>query len=196
MRPSADSVARLESEYHAQVDSARRRFTEADVAFMTGMISHHGQALVMAALIPDRTQTQSIRTLGARIINAQRDEISLMQQWLRERGLPAPTPDPTGGMASMPGMANMPGMDHGMLMPGMLTPAQLDQLRQARGPAFDRMFITFMIQHHTGAITMVDSLINTPGSAQEETVFRLASGVRVDQTTEINRMKLMLQALQ
>jgi len=161
---------------------------------MTGMISHHAQALVMSALIPDRTATGSIRTLGARITNAQRDEIALMQQWLRERNLPVPQIDSTGAVA-MPHMAGMAGMDHNMMMPGMLTTEQMQQLRQARGPAFDRMFLTFMIQHHSGAITMVDALFATPGSAQEETVFRLANGVRVDQDTEINRMRLMLQTL-
>lgn len=193
LRPSADSVARLDAAYRAQTDPARSQFTAGDVAFMTGMISHHAQALVMSALIPDRTTSASIRTLGARIINAQRDEIALMQQWLRERGQPVPQPDRSGAMPMMP---DMPGMNHGnMLMPGMLTPAQLEQLRQARGPAFDRLFLTFMIQHHTGAITMVDALFDSAGSAQEETVFKLASGVRVDQTTEINRMNLMIQAL-
>lgn len=190
-RLSADSVATLESQYRARMDSTRRRFTDGDVAFMTGMISHHAQALVMSALVPDRTTTPAMRTLAGRIINAQRDEIALMQQWLRERNLPVPQPDAAG---NMPMMHDMPGMNHG-LMPGMLTPEQLQQLRAANGVAFDRLFLTFMIQHHNGAVVMVDSLIGTPGSAQEETVFRLMSGVRVDQTTEIDRMRLMLQAL-
>ena len=189
LRPSPDSIARLEAAYRTHTDSARRRFTDADVAFMTGMISHHSQALVMAVLIPDRTTNPAIRTLGGRIINAQRDEIGLMQQWLRIRGLPVPRPDSAGAMAH-----DMHGAHHG-LMPGMLTPEQLQQLGQARAAAFDRLFLTLMIQHHNGAVTMVDSLISSPGSAQEETVFRLASGVRVDQVTEIDRMRLMLQAL-
>lgn len=192
VRLSADSVARLEASYRAQADSARVHFTANDIAFMTGMISHHAQALVMSALIPDRSTNGAIRTLGARIINAQRDEIALMQQWLRERHQMVPQPDSSG---TMPMMHDMPGMDHNTLMPGMLTPPQLEQLRQARGSAFDRLFLTFMIQHHNGAVTMVDALIASPGSAQDETVFKLASGVRVDQTTEINRMQLMLQAL-
>ena len=181
LRPSPDSISRLEAAYRTQTDSARRLFTDGDVAFMTGMISHHNQALTMSALITDRTTNAAIRTLGARIINAQRDEIALMQQWLRERGLPVPQP--------------MAGMDHGAMMPGMLTPEQLQQLGATRGAAFDRLFLTFMIQHHSGAISMVDHLVSTTGSAQDETVFRLANGVRVDQDTEINRMRLMLQAL-
>ena len=188
----ADSAARLEAQYRLHADSALHRFTQADVAFMSGMISHHAQALVMARLIPSRTQSTSIRTLGARIINAQRDEIRLMQQWLRERGQPVPEPDSLGTMAGMPGMEHM-GHD---LMPGMLTPEQMQQLRQTSGTAFDRLFLNDMIQHHNGAVSMVQTLFDAAGgSAQDETVFKLASGVQVDQTTEINRMRLMLQAL-
>jgi uncharacterized protein (DUF305 family) len=191
-RMSADSAARLEAQYRMHTDSALHRFTAADVAFMTGMISHHAQALVMARLIPSRTQTPAIRTLGARIINAQRDEIRLMQQWLRERGQPVPEPDSLGTMTGMPGMEHM-GHD---MMPGMLTPEQMQQLRQSTGPAFDRLFLNDMIQHHTGAVTMVQTLFDAGGGAAlDETVFKLASGVQVDQTTEINRMRLMLQSM-
>lgn len=191
---AADSAARLEARYRVHADSATRNFTAADVAFMTGMISHHGQALVMAAMIPERTTSSAMRTLGGRITNAQRDEIALMQQWLRERNLPVPQPDSAGGMAMMPGMDHGMMMNHAM-MPGMLTPQQLQELRAASGAAFDRLFLVDMIQHHSGAITMVDTLFNTDGAAQDETVFKLASGVRVDQVTEIERMRLMLQAL-
>jgi uncharacterized protein (DUF305 family) len=189
-----DSAAQLEARYRVHADSAIRNFTAADVAFMTGMISHHGQALVMAAMIPSRTTSSAMRTLGGRITNAQRDEIALMQQWLRQRNQPVPTPDSAGGMAMMPGMDHGMMMNHAM-MPGMLTPQQLQDLRAATGTAFDRLFLVDMIQHHTGAVTMVDSLFNANGAAQDETVFKLASGVRVDQTTEIERMRLMLQAL-
>jgi uncharacterized protein (DUF305 family) len=188
----ADSIARLEASYRARMDSARRNYTSADVDFMSGMIHHHGQALVMAALIPERTATAAMRTLGGRIINAQRDEIALMQQWLRERSLPVPQPDSSGSMALMPGLSHD---THHALMPGMLTPGQLEELRRARGTDFDRLFLLFMIQHHHGAVTMVDALFNTDGAALDETVFKLASGVRVDQVTEIDRMHLMLRAL-
>ena len=194
-RLPADSIARLEASYRARTDSARRNYTIADVDFMSGMIHHHGQALVMAALIPERTATPAMRTLGGRIINAQRDEIALMQQWLRERGLPVPQPDSSGGMAMMPGMSGMSHATHHAMMPGMLTPDQLEQLRRARGTEFDRLFLLFMIQHHNGAVTMVDALFNTDGAALDETVFKLASGVRVDQVTEIDRMQLMIQRL-
>ena len=187
-RITSDSARHLEAEFNAHRDSLLHVYTQADVDFMSGMIHHHAQALAMAALIPSRTQSSSIRTLGGRITNAQRDEIALMQAWLRERHLPIPEPDPRGG--TMPGMP-----DHHMLMPGMLTPEQMDQLAAASGTQFDRLFLTFMIQHHTGAVTMVDALFNADGAAQDETVFKLASGVQVDQRTEINRMNLMLQAL-
>lgn len=187
-RIPADSVARLTAMYNAHQDSVLHAFTRADVDFMTGMIAHHAQAIAMAHLIPDRTQNSEIHTLGGRIINAQRDEIALMQQWLRERGLPVPEADPRG--MSMPGMP-----EHHMLMPGMLTPEQMDQLTAAHGTTFDRLFLTDMIQHHSGAISMVDTLFATDGAAQDETVFKLSSGVQVDQRTEINRMRLMLEAL-
>jgi uncharacterized protein (DUF305 family) len=117
----------------------------------------------------------------------QQDEIALMQRWLRARGQPVPDPASPHAM--------MPGMDHTMMMPGMLTAEQLAQLDQARGPDFDRLFLTFMIQHHMGAITMVNALFETQGATQDETSFRLASDVYADQTTEIARMQKMLAAL-
>jgi uncharacterized protein (DUF305 family) len=89
----------------------------------------------------------------------------------------------------------MPGMDHPMLMPGMLTPEQMSQLNRARGPEFDRLFLTYMIQHHQGAITMVEQLMGSYGAAQDDAVFKFASDVNADQTTEIDRMGLMLGAM-
>jgi uncharacterized protein (DUF305 family) len=80
-------------------------------------------------------------------------------------------------------------------MPGMLTGEQLRQLDQARGEEFDRLFLTFMIQHHRGAVAMVKALFGSYGAAQDETVFKFASDVNVDQTTEIARMEQMLAAL-
>jgi uncharacterized protein (DUF305 family) len=86
-------------------------------------------------------------------------------------------------------------MDHAKLMPGMLTAAQLAQLDAARGPEFDRLFLTFMIQHHEGAIIMVEQLFGAAGAAQDDNVFKFASDVHVDQITEIDRMTLMLAEL-
>jgi uncharacterized protein (DUF305 family) len=184
----------------ARADSVRRPYTAADVAFMTGMIAHHAQAVVMARWAPTHGASDDVRTLCARIINAQQDEIRIMQQWLSDRRQPVPHPNfdaiaahaDTGmAMASMSGMPAA-GAHHETLMPGMLTPAQLDTLDHARGPDFDRTFLRGMIQHHRGAIEMVKTLFGTPGAGQDELTFKLASDINVDQTTEIARMQKML----
>ena len=133
----------------ARADSARHPYTEADIRFMSGMISHHAQAIVMARWAPTHEASPAIRRLADRIINAQQDEINSMQRWLADRQLPVPEARPTG-MKMM-----MNGVEHDMLMPGMLTEAQMKQLDQVRGPEFDRLFLTFMIQHHRGAVSMV-----------------------------------------
>ncbi|HEX7941236.1 MAG TPA: DUF305 domain-containing protein [Gemmatimonadaceae bacterium] len=156
---------------------------------MSSMIGHHAQAIVMAGWAPSHGASASVRTLAARIINAQQDEILTMQQWLRDRRQPVPEASPKG-MKMM-----MNGAEHEMLMPGMLTDAQMKELDQARGPAFDRLFLTFMIQHHRGAVSMVKDLFGSYGAAQDETVFKFASDVNVDQSTEIVRMQKMLLAL-
>lgn len=187
--PSADSIAALEALYRARIDSSRMRYTEADVRFMTGMIGHHAQAVVMSRLAPTRGAGQSIQILAARIINAQRDEIALMQRWLRDRDQPAPEVhyDETSFMVH--------GADHTMHAPGMLTPEQMQELARARGREFDRLFLTYMIQHHSGAVSMVRELFATDGAGQDEDVFRFASDVQVDQITEVERMEQMLEAL-
>ena len=162
------------------------KVTEADIRFMSGMIGHHAQALVMAKMAPTHGASPTIQTLCARIINAQRDEIALMQQWLRDHKQPAPTPEDALKM-----MDEMPAM----MMPGMLSPTQMQQLDAARGEDFDILFLKYMIQHHTGATSMVKDLFATEGAAQDDTVFKLASDVNVDQTTEIARMQRMLYEL-
>jgi uncharacterized protein (DUF305 family) len=192
----------LEALYRARLDSAQRRFTPADVAFVTGMIGHHAQALLMARWAAPNDASPSVRTLAARITNAQQDEIALMQAWLRDRGQPVPMvlltdSTVTTAVAGAPhvGHAGHRGhADHAM-MPGMLTTAQLATLRAARGRAFDRHFLSLMIAHHSGAVTMVDDLFRTDGAGQDEAVFKLASDIQVDQRTEIARMELMLKAL-
>ncbi len=185
--PATARTAELEAIYRARTDSARMRFSPADVHFFTGMIGHHAQALVMAALIPTHGASPALRTLGARITNAQQDEIALMQRWLRNRNQPVPTYEIAGITLTIHGA------DHAMHMPGMLTQAQLEQLDQARGQEFDRLFLSYMIQHHQGAVTMVDDLFQTDGAAQGDMVFKLASDIQVDQRTEIARMKQMLE---
>jgi uncharacterized protein (DUF305 family) len=161
-------------------------WTPADAHFMTAMIGHHAQAITLSRLAPTHGASPQVRILAERIINAQQDEIATMQRWLRDRGQPVPDP----AAADHP-MA-MPGMEHEMLMPGMLTGAQLAQLDAARGADFDRLFLTFMIQHHGGAVSMVRDLFGSWGAGQDEAVFKFASDVNVDQTTEIARMQRML----
>ena len=172
----------------ARADSVRLGWVAGDANFMTGMISHHAQAIAMSRWAPSHG-TPVVRTLAARIINAQSDEIILMQQWLSDRLQPIPEPNPRGMTM------NMNGMQHEMLMPGMLSEAQMQQLDRARGVEFDRLFLTFMIQHHKGAVAMVKELFNTYGAGQNEVVFKLASDVNVDQITEIARMERMLGSM-
>lgn len=188
-RSSEPDLQDLERLYHARLAAERENVSPADVDFMTGMISHHAQALVMSRLAPDNGASPAILTLTARIINAQTDEIALMQRWLRERDRPVPEVNPDGTMP----MAHAMGHHH--LMPGMLTDAQLAELAAARGPVYDRLFLTYMIQHHEGAVGMVHDLFAIDGAAQDDAVFKIASDIQVDQITEINRMRRMLDAL-
>jgi len=183
VRTSPDAIDR------ARADSVRHPYTDADIHFMTGMISHHAQAITMARWAPTHGASPSVQTLAGRIINAQQDEIHLMQQWLADRRLPVPEPDPKGMKMVMNGM------EHTMLMPGMLTTEQMQHLDAARGPGFDRTFLTGMIQHHRGAVTMVQELFGSYGAGQDETVFKFASDVNVDQNTEIARMERMLTSM-
>jgi uncharacterized protein (DUF305 family) len=184
--PATGSAAELAAKSQANADRNRLPATQADIDFMSHMINHHAQAIVMSRLAPTHGANPAVQRLAERIINAQQDEIATMQAWLKDRGQPVPEPTP-GPMKMM-----MNGMEHAMLMPGMLTEQQMTQLAAARGPDFDQLFLTDMIQHHTGATSMVKSLFNTDGAAQDEVVFKFASDVNVDQTTEIARMNLML----
>lgn len=183
VRTTASAIAK------ARADSVRRPYTRADIDFVSGMIHHHAQAILMSKMAPTHGAASSILTLTARIINAQQDEIRIMQQWLVDRGQPVPEPNPYG----MP--MDMGGMNHEMLMPGMLTRAQLAQLDSARGPLFDLYFLKGMVQHHAGAVGMVKTLFASPGGGQDETIFKVASDINVDQSTEIARMNRMLLAI-
>jgi uncharacterized protein (DUF305 family) len=155
---------------------------------MSGMIPHHAQAVLIAGWAPSHGARLDVRTLCERIVVAQRDEIALMQTWLRDNGKPAPPANATRMKMTMNGV------EHDMLMPGMLNDEELKRLDAARGPDFDRLFLQAMIRHHEGAIQMVDELFASYGAAQDETVFRFASDVYADQTTEIARMEKMLTA--
>ena len=172
-------------------------YTQADVHFMQSMIGHHAQALEMVALIPSRTSREDIRALGKRIEVSQKDEIALMQQWLRDRHQEIPSigmshvQDAGEHSMNMPGMA----MSH-TLMPGMLTPQQMTDLANAKAAEFDILFLKGMIQHHEGALAMVAQLLGTTGSGQEPEVFRFAAEVDADQRAEIARMNALLNSLQ
>ena len=170
----------------AKVDG-RTAFVQADVAFMTGMIAHHAQAVLIAGWAPTHGASKSLQALCERIVVGQRDEILTMQTWLKDHNQPVPQPDAE--------MGNMPGMDESGLMPGMLTYEDLHALDQARGSDFDRLFLKDMIKHHNGAITMVNTLFGTPGGGEEERMYKMASDIYADQTTEIDRMTKMLNAI-
>jgi uncharacterized protein (DUF305 family) len=166
----------------------------ADVQFMQGMIMHHAQAVEMTALIESHTENKDLRLLGARISRSQSDEIKFMKRWLVSHGQPI--------SEAMPDMhhMNMPGMDHTKmahepmaLMPGMLTPEQMEALRKAKGAEFDHLFLTGMIQHHGGALTMVKDLFDTAGAGQDAELFNFATDVDSGQRAEIRIMQNMLE---
>jgi uncharacterized protein (DUF305 family) len=170
----------------APADSARSRYTAADVAFMQGMIAHHAQAVEMAALVAARSAREDMHLLAQRIDVSQRDEIATMQRWLRSRHQEAPGLDATHEHHNPAG--------HPMLMPGMLTPEEMAALAAASGPGFEQLFLQGMIKHHEGALKMVADLLASRGAAQEPQIFGFASDVDADQRAEIARMRAMLDA--
>jgi uncharacterized protein (DUF305 family) len=162
--------------------------SQADIAFMQGMIMHHGQAVAMTDLIASHTENAEIRSLGARIGLSQSDEIRFMKRWLKTRGAPL--------SMAMPGMPLMDRNGKPMAsMPGMLTSAQMEALGQARGTTFDRLFLTGMIQHHNGALVMVKQLFDTPGSGQDADLFNFATDADNTQRAEITIMNRMLEEM-
>lgn len=158
------------------------RYNEADVRFVTGMIGHHAQALEMVALVPGRATRADVKMMAERIEVSQRDEIAMMERWLRARGEAVPAAD--SGHAHHGG-----GHAH---MPGMLTAEEMRSLAAASGAEFDRLFLELMIRHHEGALAMVAELFGTRGGGQESEVFHIASEVDADQRMEIDRMRTML----
>tara|TARA_B100000809_G_scaffold40167_2_gene35134 strand:- start:14453 stop:14986 length:534 start_codon:yes stop_codon:yes gene_type:complete len=168
----------------AELDAIRGlEYSEADVRFMRGMIPHHGQALDMTAMVPARATTDGFSGLALRMQISQRDEIRLMERWLAEREEKIPATN-AHRMMMAGDMA---------LMPGMLNAGQMEQLTSATGREFERLFLEFMIMHHEGALTMVQTLFNSSGAGQESLIFKFASDVDADQTIEILRMRRMLE---
>lgn len=173
-----------------------------DVEFMQGMIMHHAQAVEMTALIESRTQNKELRLLGARISKSQSDEIDFMKRWLESRGKSTSMQMPKMSGMKMAGM-NMPDMKMGamdkpsqpMLMPGMLTPKQMEELKNSKGAEFDRLFLAGMIQHHDGALIMVEDLFNTAGAGQDAELFTFATDVDSGQRAEIKIMETMLSKI-
>jgi uncharacterized protein (DUF305 family) len=160
--------------------------SQADVEFMQGMIMHHAQAVEMTALIPSHTENKNLRSLGGRISSSQADEIKFMKRWLAARGEPV--------SMAMPGMPDMDRSGHPMaLMPGMLTPGQMEALRKAKGAEFDHLFLTGMIQHHNGALIMVKDLFDTAGAGQDADLFNFATDADNTQRAEIRIMQTMLE---
>jgi len=173
----------------ANTKAALPPVSPADVAFMQGMIMHHQQAVEMTAWIPSHTENKELQTLGARISRSQSEEIHFMRIWLAERGQ----------TVSMPMDHDMAGMDmphaHTMMMPGMLTPEQMEALNKARGAEFDRLFLSGMIQHHEGALTMVKELFEHAGAGQDAEIFDFTSDVDNGQRAEIKIMQGMLEKM-
>jgi len=165
----------------------KQPYSDADIAFMTGMIPHHAQAIIMAGWAPTHGARADVAILCGRILVGQGDEIKSMQQWLGDRSLPVP--DAKSTRMKM----KMNGMEHDMLMPGMLTDEEMAALDKARGPEFDRLFLEGMIRHHQGAIDMVTDLFKSYGAAQDDIIYKFASDVFSDQSIEIGVMHKMLE---
>lgn len=161
-----------------------------DVEFMQGMIHHHSQAVEMTALIDERTANKEVRLLGARISQSQTDEMNFMKRWLEVRNEPT-----SHQMTGMSDTGNMDVSDHkhNMLMPGMLSPKQIDALKKANGAEFDKLFLEGMIQHHKGALVMVKELFDTAGAGQNAELFNFATDVDSGQRVEINIMQTLLR---
>ena len=179
VQPGAPGEASRVIDARTAADLSKIRHTPADVQFMQGMIGHHAQALEMAALLPSRTSREEMKLLARRIEVSQADEIRMMQAWLQARGEQIPD-------------AHAHHARGAPLMPGMLTPDAMSRLAEAKGGAFDRLFLELMIKHHDGALVMVKELFSKPGAGQESDIYAFASDVDADQRMEIDRMGAML----
>ncbi len=179
------------------VELSRTTFIAADAAFMQHMIVHHAQAVEMVELLKTRSRNPTVQLVGRRIALSQEAEMALMRDWLTTRDQPLEMPGRAGmdhaGMADMPGMSMTP--SDMPVMPGMLSPARMQLLAAADGPAFDRLFLTGMIQHHQGALGMIDALLARPGAAEDPLLSDFTTSVVADQSAEILRMQSILSDL-
>ena len=163
-------------------DLAAISYSLGDIQFLRGMIPHHAQAKEMSALAEDRTNNTTVLAVAARIILSQDDEISMMQGWLRDQGLDAPAED----------VHHQPDFER---MKGMLSDEQMEELAASTGPEFNRLYLEYMIDHHQGALDMVEMLLDQRGSVQDPLLYEFTSDVTSDQTSEIERMDLVLASL-
>ena len=167
---------------------SRTGHVEADVRFMQHMLVHHAQAVEMVELLKARGASETVRRLGERIAQSQAAEMAQMEEWLAGRGLPVTAADAHAG--------HHPAADRNTpLMPGMLSPAQMTALAAASGPAFDRLFLEGMIQHHQGALDMVEALLNDQDGAEDPMLSDFATSITADQSAEILRMQSILSEL-
>lgn len=197
-QPGAPGAAARVITAEQAVALSRSTFTADDVAFMQHMIVHHAQAVEMVGLLETRGASPTVRMMGRRIALSQQAEMALMREWLTQRGQPLE-------MAGMSGMDHSAHAGHGAghampasdtpIMPGMLSPAQMQTLAAASGPAFDRLFLQGMIQHHQGALGMVDALMAHPGAADDTMLSDFTASVVADQSAEILRMQSILSDL-
>ena len=183
VQPGAPGESARELTAEEATDIAVTSHSPDDVMFMQDMIPHHNQAVQMAELVEDRTNRPEVVDAAGRITLSQQDEMEFMDQWLSDRG--EQVPDPTDHEA----------MHTSHRMAGMATPEQLAELAVAEGTDFDRMFLQLMITHHEGAVTMVEELLEQPGSAYDPMLFEFANDVTNDQTAEIERMHALLITL-
>jgi uncharacterized protein (DUF305 family) len=177
---------------HQPTDAMRalgiyQAWSDADIDFMTGMIPHHAQAIIMDGWAPTHGARKDVAILCERIVVGQGDEIKTMQTWLRDHALPVPDAKDTRMHMKMPN-----GQEMATLMPGMLSDEEMAALDKARGSEYDRLFLVGMIKHHQGAIDMVNDLFASYGAAQDDKIYKFASDVFADQSVEIERMNEML----
>jgi uncharacterized protein (DUF305 family) len=189
-QPIAARQAPQDTEPKPRPDLVRYPYTAADVEFMAGMIPHHAQAVLMAKMAPTQAARPELKLMCERMLISQRDEIEFMRNWLRDRGQAVPAADATHHRMKMNGI------EHDMLMPGMLSKEEMAALEKARGADWDRRFLEGMIKHHAGAIKMVDDLFAAHGALQDEDVYQFATDIYADQTSEIERMQKMLEAVE
>ncbi len=183
IQPGVPGEASRELDADEAIAIANTSYSPADAQFMHDMIPHHHQALEMAELVADRTNRPELIDVAGRINVSQGDEIEFMQQWLRERGEHVPEPTAHDAMHISHKMA------------GMATPEQMAKLAASTGTDFDRLFLTLMITHHEGAVTMVEELLEQPGAAYDPVLFEFVTDVTNSQSTEIERMNVLLVGL-